>query len=220
VSSPGSAEPGHGPGRVTGLEADPRRAGTVRIDLDEQRFASVPAELVLLEGLKLGQVLDDALRERLGSAAERESAYRTALRALERRGFARADLARRLLRKGHIRSAVEAALDQLAAVGVLDDHAFAEHYVATRGARGRGPLRLTRDLLAMGVERRVIDRALSAHQADAGESTEPPLALASKRAAQLGNIPRAAKRRRLLAYLARRGYAGREVSTMVSRLVG
>jgi hypothetical protein len=72
----------------------------------------------------------------------------------------------------------------------------------------------------MGVERRVIDRALSAHQVDAGEPSGLPLALASKRAAQLGNIPRGAKRRRLLAYLARRGYAGREVSTMVSRLVG
>lgn len=218
--SPGSAEPGPGPGRVTALDPDPRRAGTVRIDLDEQRFASVPAELVLLEGVKVGQVLDGGLRARLGAAAEQESAYRTALRALERRGFARADLTRRLLRKGHARTAVDAALEQLAGLGMLDDAAFAEHYVATRSARGRGPLRLTRDLQAMGVERRIIDRALSAHQADGGDPAELPLALASKRAGQLGDIPRAAKRRRLLAYLARRGYAGREVSTMVSRLVG
>jgi regulatory protein len=216
----GPAEPGEGPGVVTALEPDPRRPGTMRIDLDEQRFASVPVELAVAEGLAVGRVLDPALRARLGGAAEQESAYRTALRALERRGFARADLTRRLLRKGHTRSAVEAALEQLAAIGMLDDGAFAEHYVATRAARGRGPVRLTRDLLAMGVERRVIDRALATHRAEAGESPEVPLVLASKRAAQLGNIPRAAKRRRLLAYLARRGFSGSEVGAIVKQLVG
>jgi regulatory protein len=214
------AEPGSGPGLVTALEPDPRRAGTVRIDLDDQRFASVPAELALAEGIAVGQMLDPALRARLGAAAEQESAYRTALRALERRGYARADLSRRLLRKGHARPAVDAALDRLAAVGTLDDAAFAEHYVATRAARGRGPVRLTRDLMAMGVERRVIDRALAAHRADAGESPDVPLALASKRAAQLGDIPRAAKRRRLLAYLARRGFTGSEIGTIVRQVVG
>jgi regulatory protein len=220
VIPPGPAEPGHGRGVVTALEPDPRRAGTVRVDVDEQRFASVPAEVVLAEGLEVGQVLDAAVRARLVAAAEQESAYRTGLRALERRGFARADLARRLLRKGHARPAVDQALEQLAGIGMLDDATFAEHYVATRSARGRGPVRLTRDLIAMGVERRVIDRALAAHRADVGETTEVPLALASKRAAQLGSLPRAAKRRRLLAYLARRGFTGSEIGAVVKQVVG
>jgi hypothetical protein len=47
VIPPGPAESGHGPGIVTALEPDPRRAGTVRVDVDEQRFASVPAEVAL-----------------------------------------------------------------------------------------------------------------------------------------------------------------------------
>jgi SOS response regulatory protein OraA/RecX len=72
----------------------------------------------------------------------------------------------------------------------------------------------------MGVERPVIDRALAAHRADLGDRREVPLALAAKRAAQLGDLPRTAKRRRLLAYLARRGFSGREVSEIVGRLVG
>jgi regulatory protein len=220
VTPAGRVEPADGPGLVTALEPDPRRPGTVRIDLDEQRFAAVPAELALAEGIRVGRVLEPALRARLGAAAEQESAYRTALRALERRGYARSDLARRLLRKGHARPAVEAALDQLAAIGMLDDGAFAEHYVATRAARGRGPVRLTRDLLAMGMERRIIDRALAAHRADAGDSPDVPLALAANRAAQLGNLPRAAKRRRLLAYLARRGFSGSEVGAIVRQVVG
>jgi regulatory protein len=220
VIPPGLPVSGHGPGIVTALEPDPRRAGTVRVDVDEQRFASVPAEVALAEGLQVGRALDGALRARLGAAAEQDSADRTALRALERRGFARADLTRRLLRKGHARPAVDRALEQLAEIGMLDDATFAEHYVATRSARGRGPVRLTRDLIAMGVERRVIDLALAAHRAEGGQAPEVPLALASKRAAQLGNLPRAAKRRRLLAYLARRGFTGSEIGAIVKQVVG
>ncbi|HUF36089.1 MAG TPA: RecX family transcriptional regulator [Gemmatimonadales bacterium] len=210
-----------GPGAViTGLSPDPRLAGAVRIEVDGEPFATVAAEAVSAEGLRPGRVLDEAARERLGSAADVEAAYRTALRSLERRPFARADLGRRLQRKGHPRDAVAAALDRLVALGLLDDAAFASNYVETRAARGRGPARLTRDLLAMGVERRLIDRTLSARAADQPAAGEVPRALATRRAAQLGDLPRPVKRRRLLAFLARRGFAGREVGDIVREVVG
>jgi SOS response regulatory protein OraA/RecX len=87
------------------------------------------------------------------------------------------------------------------------------------GFRGRGPIRLTRDLMVMGVERGVIDRAVAAHVHAAAGNAAVPLALASKRAAQLRDLPRQVKRRRVLAYLARRGFSGREVSEMVGKLL-
>ena len=210
-----------GPGSViTGLSPDPRLPGAVRIELDGEPFATVAAEAVAGEDLRPGRLLDPAARERLGAAADVEAAYRTALRSLERRPFARADLGRRLQRKGHPREAVAAALDRLVALGLLDDAAFASSYVETRAARGRGPSRLTRDLLAMGVERRLIDRALAAQAADHPGAGAVPRALAARRAAQLGDLPRPVKRRRLLAFLARRGFAGREVGDLVREVVG
>ena len=99
---------------------------------------------------------------RLGELADEEGAFRTLLRALERRAFASADLGRRLARKGHRPDAVASALARAGALGLLDDAAFARDFVETRAARGRGPARLTRDLLAMGVDRRHIDAALAA----------------------------------------------------------
>jgi regulatory protein len=128
-------------------------------------------------------------------------------------------LGRRLLRKGHPRAAVEAALERAAALGLLDDAAFARNFVQSRAARGRGPSRLIRDLLGMGVERSLIDRALAAEWPEGADRSSLPLALATKRAAQLGALPRQVKRRRLLAYLARRGFSGREVTEMVERVV-
>lgn len=214
-------EAGRGrPARITALVPEPRGPGSVRIEVDGGRFASVSPDVVRAHGLAVGRELDEALRELLEVEADVEAAYRTALRSIERRPFARVDLGRRLLRKGHAHGAVEAALARVAEHGLLDDTAFAADYVETRAARGRGPLRLTRDLLAMGVERGIIDRAVAAHLRESLSNGDVPLALASKRAAQLSDLPRHVKRRRVLAYLARRGFSGRDVSEMVGKLVG
>jgi SOS response regulatory protein OraA/RecX len=205
--------------RITALVPEPRGPGSVRIELDGERFASVAPEVVRTHGLHVGQELGDELRARLEVEADVEAAYRTALRSIERRSFARADLGRRLLRKGHAHGAVEAALARAAEHGLLDDAVFAANYVETRSSRGRGPLRLIRDLLAMGVERGIVDRAIAAHLQESAGNGDVPLTLASKRAAQLRDLPRHVKRRRVLAYLARRGFSGREVSEMVGKLV-
>jgi regulatory protein len=205
--------------RITALEHDPRRPGTVRLEIDGARFGAVPRELVSTEGLAVGRLADGELMERLSVAAEIEAAYRTALRCLELRSYARSDLGRRLQRKGHSRSAVETALQRAAALGLLDDEAYARNYVQTRSARGRGPSRLTRDLLVMGVQRSLIDRALAAQWPEGSDRSSMPLALATKRAAQLGTLPRQTRRRRVLAYLARRGFSGREVTEIVEKVV-
>jgi regulatory protein len=204
---------------LTALEPDPRRPGTLRVEVDGVRFGAVPQELARAAGLAVGRTVDTELHERLTAAADAEGAFRTLLRALERRSFARADLGRRLVRKGHPRSAVDAALERADGLGLLDDAAFAGNYVQTRAARGRGPSRLTRDLMAMGVERAHIDRALAAEWPEGSDRTGMPQALAAKRAAQLGDLPRPVKRRRVLAYLARRGFAGRDISELVAKVV-
>jgi len=205
--------------RLTALDPDPRRPEAVRLEIDGTRFGAVPRDLVAAERLVVGREIDPSLQDRLGAAADAEAAYRTALRALEIRSFAQGDLTRRLLRKGHPRPAVEAALERIHALGLLDDAAYARTYVQTRAARGRGPSRLTRDLLSMGVDRSLINEALAAEWPEGSDQTALPLALARKRAGQLSGLPRQTKRRRVVAYLARRGFTGRDISEMVEKVV-
>jgi regulatory protein len=205
--------------RITAVDPDPRRPDAVRLEIEGARFGAIPRELVSAEGLVVGRVVDPALQERLASAADAEAAYRTVLRALEVRSYASGDLARRLLRKGHQKQAVAAALERAASFGLLDDAAFAQSYVQTRSARGRGPSRLVRDLLSMRVDRALIDRAIAAEWSPGTDKSAMPLVLAKKRAAQLGGLPRQTKRRRVVAYLARRGFSGREIAEMVDKVV-
>jgi len=205
---------------VTGLAPDPRHPGYCLVEVDRGRFASLPAETVAPLRLEIGQGLSDSVLQRLQAAADQEAAGRAALRALSRRSYARFDLQRRLVRKQHPPVAVERALDRLATQGLLDDRQYAEHFAATRAARGRGPTRLVSDLVRQGVDRRLAQEAvqatLSAEGIDPGTTVR---GVAARRAAQLGDLPVAVKRRRLLAYLARRGYEGHVVRTVVEEVV-
>jgi regulatory protein len=199
---------------VTAIEPDPRRPGSVRVLVEGRHFATV--DRAAIAGLGSGHALDASTTERLAEAADVEAAYRTVLRALERRPHARADLGRRLVRRGLAPAAIEAALVRADQAGLLDDQAFARHYVATRAERGRGPARLARDLSSMGVARASIDLAIAEQWPDDADRRAMPVALAAKRAGQLRNLPRPVKRRRLLAYLARRGFTGREALDAVA----
>jgi regulatory protein len=187
----------------------------MRVHVDGRPYCAVPASALGRAEVGPGTHLTPERLNLLGELADEEGAFRTLLRALERRAFARADLGRRLARKGHRPEAVDAALARAAGLGLLDDADFSRNYVETRSTRGRGPARVQRDLLAMGVERRHIDAAIAAQWPEDVDRSAMPRALAVRRARQLGALPREAKRRRLVAYLARRGFTGPEVSQAI-----
>ncbi|HEU5219519.1 MAG TPA: regulatory protein RecX [Gemmatimonadales bacterium] len=208
------------PREIGAVVPDPRRAGSVRIMVQGRPLLTIPREIAERERLEPGQVLGEGLFARLCQAADEEAAFRTALRYLERRPFAAKDLARRLVLKGHPPAAADGARARAERMGLLDDPRFTLHFVQTRAARGRGPLRLRRDLAVLGVERGVIDRALA--EAFGSDGADAPQAgvVARKRLAQLRGLPLPVQRRRLLAFLARRGFAGHTVNRLVGELLG
>jgi regulatory protein len=199
---------------VERIEPDPRLPGSVRLVIAGRTALTAPQAAVRAEGIGVGTTLSEPVLGRLCDAADRDAAFRTALRLLERRPFARRDLGRRLVLKGHSPAGVEGALDRAAEAGYLDDERFARHFVQTRSARGRGPARLRRDLSLQGVAAPLIDRVLADEISD-DESHAAMLALARKRAGQFPHLDRSARVRRVLAYLARRGYSGPEVRRLV-----
>jgi len=214
------SEVASGYGRVVGaIVPDARRPGSVRIRVEGRTLFTLAADAAAAEGITPGHVVDEAQFERLSAAADQEAALRTAFRLLERRPFAARDLARRLVQKGHPAGAASTAVEKASEMGLVNDRVFTRHYIETRAARGRGPLRLRRDLTALGVERGVVDRALvEVLGPDDGQYPDAET-LARKRLSQLKGLPVPAQRRRLVAFLARRGYGGDAVRQMVGRLL-
>jgi len=204
---------------LTGLAPDPRRPDYRLVEVDRGRFASLPADALAGLGLVVGGEISPPVFARLQQLADLEGAHRAGLRALARRAHARFDLRRRLLQKQHPPAAVDGALARLAAQGLLDDASFARSYASAKAARGRGPARLIRDLLSQGVERRVAEEAVRAALADDGvDPGAAARAVAEKRARQLAGLPAPVRKRRLVAFLARRGFQGPEVREVVERV--
>ena len=202
---------------VSGIVPDARHPGTVRVEVGGKALLTVPVEAVARLGVSSGALLEPGTYKELCKAADAEAAYRSALACLGRRPFSRRDLARRLVMRGHPPESADLAVARAESAGLVNDETYARHYVQTRSARGRGPMRLRRELAIMGVAAAIIDRVL----AEQAEETDPGVvrALARKRASQLGDVERQDRFRRVVAFLARRGYAGSDVRKVVREVV-
>lgn len=88
------------------------------------------------------------------------------------------ELRRKLGRRGYGEAEVEAAMIRLAELGYLDDRSFAEGHVRRRSA-GLGPMALSAELAARGVDRQV------AHHAIAGFDPSAQLQAATRLAERL-----------------------------------
>jgi regulatory protein len=205
---------------LTGLAPDPARPDYRLVEVDRGRFASLPAIELAGLGLIVGGELAPLVLERLQELADLEAAHRAALRAVARRAHARLDLRRRLLQKQHPPAAVDGALDRLSAAGLLNDARFASDYAVAKARRGRGPARLVCDLQAQGVERRVAEHAVRTSLAAEGVDPAGTVrTLAAKRAKQLAGLPPVVQKRRLVAFLIRRGFGGPGLRDVVDGLM-
>ena len=202
------------PVRISGIVPDPRHQGTVRVQVSGRALVTVPQEVIARLSIQVGTELEPARHSALCQAADAEAAYRAALTCLTRRPFARRDLARRLVMRGHPPQAADQAVERAAQAGLVDDLTFARHFIQTRAARGRGPARLRRELVGMGVAPGMVDRVLSEETTEEGDR-HAVARLIRKRAGQLRNVPLPERTRRVIAYLARRGYTGHEVRRLV-----
>lgn len=200
---------------IVSLESEPRSGG-VRVRVDAQPFGTISlhdvAELGLSEGADIGK---PTLNE-LGRRSDIFNARTVALRMLAIRALPSREMARRLARKGHAKPAAEAAVQSLVQAGLIDDAEFARHHARTRARRKLGPSRLVAELRRFGIGEREADAAVAEVIESEGVDTKGQLREAARRkAASLRGVDPEAAKRRLRAYLLRRGYSGSEVASVV-----
>ena len=209
------------PREITSVIPDSRTPGYLVIEVDGARFTSLPEETVVSLGIAAGRHLDEEEFSSMTRVADVQAAHQVALRLLATRPRSVSEMLRQLRNRGHDPSVAVEAAGKLEACGLLNDAEFARHFSSVRSGRGHGPARLISDLLSRGVDRRVAEKAVC--ETIEAESVDPlaqARALAEKRFVQLGDLPANKKRRRLLAYLGRRGYSGYEIDQFVRELVG
>jgi regulatory protein len=135
------------------------------------------------------------------------SAYLDGLRLLGRRELSAADLRQRLLDRDHPRQEVDAAIAHLLETRALDDDRVARAYARTAATvKGRGRLRVMRELHAMGIASEVAAAALADVFGELDERTLIARALQKKLRGR-PRIASPAERARLYQYLLRQGFS-------------
>lgn len=206
---------------VTALEKEPRGGG-VRVQVDGGPFATVsPADVVEL-GLQPGAALDDARAAALERRAEAFAARTVALRMLGYRALPGREIARRLSRKGHARDVADGVVEALRGEGLVNDADFARHYTRTRAAARRlGPARIQADLRRLGVDEQVAADAV--RETLEREHIEPGRLLreaAARKLREMSGLERSAQRRRLRAFLLRRGFPTGDIIAVLRETLG
>jgi regulatory protein len=152
--------------------------------------------------------------------ADVESVARTiALRKLTARACTRHELDQALQAKNVPQGVIDAVLDRLQDVGLLDDASFALDWVTSRQQRRHMSRRLLRrELQAKGVERSHIDSALD--QVDRNAELTSARDLVERKRAAMNGVAREIQYRRLAGMLSRRGFDSSITTQVLADVLG
>lgn len=136
------------------------------------------------------------------------------MNALTRRGRSRWELGELLASRELESTVVEAELDRLEGVGLIDDDALAENMVRTlRERKGLGRSAIVSELRRKRIDQSSIDAAME--QLEGDDDLQRAVRLAERRALQLTGLDYVTAARRLSGYLQRKGYSSDTVRAAV-----
>ena len=197
---------------ITAISPVPRHPGRFDLLVDGKRFATLSLDAIERLGLVVGGSVAGA-QERIVLEAAALKTYDRALNMLAFRARSSAELARALVRKGEPRELADRAVARLQEQGLLDDAAFAQSFTRAKvlGAQ-QSKRRVQQGLARKGVARSVTDEAIATVFEEEGVDQRDVVEQAArKKLRSLMRLDPLVRRRRLYAFLARRGYDGEDI---------
>lgn len=206
---------------ITGIIASARKSGRFDLLVDGRHEATLSIESVERLALAVGRAYDD-VRDSVRREATLLATYDRALNLLALRARSARELRRALVRKGEPPHQVDAAIARLEAAGFLDDGAFARQFARSKAVgAGMSRRRIQQELGRRGVARAVGDDAVAIvfeeEQLDERAVVENA---ARKKLRSLKKLDAETRKRRLYAFLARRGYERDDIRRVMQAVGG
>jgi len=200
-------------GTITTLRFQKRNKDRVNVYLDG-RFAFGLAAIEAAR-LQVGQTLSDADIARLRNQDEIERAYERALNFLSYRPRSEAEVRRNLRGKNLEEEVVEGVIERLTRAGLLDDREFARYWVENRlQFKPRGVRALRQELWEKGVPDAVIAEAIEGF-----DEEDAARRVAEAGARRMAHLESRDFRRKLNAYMARRGFSYAVIRPLVEEML-
>ncbi len=200
--------------KITGLKTGKGREKRVNVFLNGKPALDLLAEVALKEGLEVGQELSESRLEALARLDRYQRCLNTAIRYLGYRPRSESEIRQRLLKRGFDSEGTEKALARLKEQGLVDDAAFARFWKDNRESFSPRSRRLTRlELRRKGLPGDIIESVIS--EIDESDSA---YRAAMGKARHLPLTDYQLFRRRLGAYLGRRGFDYDIINETVTRI--
>ena len=206
---------------VTAIVANPRRNGRFDVVVDGSVAATLSLEAIERLQLSVGAIVDERLRAAFQRETSIVATYDRALNMIALRARSSTELRRLLVRKGEPAENVDVAIERLLRAGFLDDGSFAKQFTRAKAlGGGLSRRRVQQELTRRGVARDVTDSAIADVFAEEHIDEEGTLErVARKKLKSLARLDTAVQRRRLYAFLARRGYDSDDIARTVRSLM-
>ena len=199
--------------KITGLKVQKRNPNRVNVYLDGE-YAFALARLVAA-WLSVGQSLSEKKIESLRAEDILEKGFQQAIRLLSYRPRSEAEIARRLTAKGFDQATIESILVRLKSSDLAGDAQFAQTWVDNRITfRPRSQRMLRYELRQKGVEEKHINNALTSVTDDSELAYRAGINYGNR----LVNLDEEHFRKRLGAYLARRGFAYGTIAPVIRQI--
>jgi regulatory protein len=208
------------PAAISEISPSGRRDGRFDVVVGGRSAAVLSLDAMERLGLHTGDQWTEALAARVEVEAEALRVFDRALAILAVRARSAREMRLGLLLKGEPEALVNAAVARLLTLGALNDELFARQFVRSRMTRaGFSRRRLQAELARRGVERRAADAAIAeVMEEEVVDPTATIERLAARKLRTLQKVDEPTRRRRLYAFLARRGYHGDEIRAALTKL--
>ncbi len=198
--------------KITAIKAQKKNSNRVNIYLDGEYAFGL--DRVVAAWLSVGQELEENKITELQAADTRERAYQQALLFLSYRARSEKEIRQNLNKHEIPEAVIEGTIERLRQAGFANDKQFARAWVENRSLfRPRGRRALRMELRQKGVDDSIIESELE--QVD-----DDTLAYAAgqKKARKLKGLEWFEFRKKLAAFLARRGFSYATIEPMIHQL--
>jgi len=198
-------------------QRDANRA-TVRVGLSKRKadgtkrkgrvVATLTTRIIADLDLRVGQAWTDQLARQVEGGVGFDKAMRAAMNRLSRRAMSGWMLRDKLRTLGHEAVVIDAVLDRLAELELLDDEQFGRALVRdTMARKPAGPALLKQKLFQKGIRGSLADKLIAEATADTDAQQDAATEFARKKARTMSSLDKVTRERRLYGQLARRGFS-------------
>lgn len=213
---------------ATGIDQDPaeiseikpvaQQPGQVTVFVGRQRVATIPAEQAAGLGVCVGARWTAELAQRVEHVQSRSLARARAVRLLAAHPKSRWQLIDRLVQRGATRTTAQSVADELAELGLIDDHALARAIIESElRNRPAGRRALQAKLAQRRIDPAVCTAVLDAALADRDELADAIVVVRTKMRTTVTPDDPVVQTRRLIAHLARRGFSSYTARQAIER---